>query len=260
MRTILFSLILLIASVNIIEAQDEIQLVRVNFQNPEGYTRQLLLGFVPDNSATDGTDYGYDALNIDDLPNDLNWIIEEQRYIIQGVGEFNTNKYYPLGMFLADSGDVHISLDSLENFDQTIEVYLYDVTLDTYTLLNDVDYSSNLTADIYLNRFYITFSNSVGAAINEDLLSVAETKVEDLKIWHSSLQNELNIKGVSDSNHSLSIVLYSLDGKQIMREKIFNPSLTDLIKLQTSNISAGVYILKIESDVFAHTSKVCLGK
>ena len=79
-------------------------------------------------------------------------------------------------------------------------------------------------------------------------------------IWHSSLQNELNIKGVSDSNHSLSIVLYSLDGKQIMKEKIFNPSLTDLIKLQTSNISAGVYILKIESDVFAHTSKVCLWK
>lgn len=259
MRTILFCLILLITSVNFIEAQEEIQLVRVNFQNPEGYTRHLLLGFVPDNSATDGTDYGYDALNIDDLPNDLNWIIEEQRYIIQGVGEFNTNKYYPLGMFLSNSGDVHISLDSLENFEETIDVYLYDVALETYTLLNDEDYSNNLASDIYLNRFYITFSNSVSAAINEDLLSVSETEGEDLKIWYSNPQNELNIKGVSESNHSVSIVLYSLDGKQIMKKNVSNSNLTDLIKLQTSNISAGVYILKIGSDTFTHTTKVCLG-
>ena len=257
MRTILLSFMLVMLSINFSVAQDEVQRVRLDFQNPEGYTRQLLLGFVPDNSATDGTDYGYDALSPDNLPDDLNWIIEDERYIIQGVGAFNEDKFYPLGMFLTNSGDVSISLNELENFDDEIDVYIYDLELDTFTLLNEANYLSNLSAETYLNRFYITFSDLVGDAISAEVLAVSQTEFEDLKIWHSAFQNELNISGLSKYNNSISINLYSIDGKRIIDEKVSDNN-SNTLKLPTLDISTGIYVLVIESDSYAYTTKVCI--
>ncbi len=74
-----------------------IQRVRIDITTPTGYTRHLLLGFTQDNAATDGFDYGYDAHNIDDYDDDCNWMIGNDRYVIQGVGAFHESKTYPLG-------------------------------------------------------------------------------------------------------------------------------------------------------------------
>ena len=40
---------------------NQIKRVRLDFTSPLGYTRHLLLGFTPDNAASDSFDYGYDA-------------------------------------------------------------------------------------------------------------------------------------------------------------------------------------------------------
>ena len=77
----------------------------------------MLLGFVPNNLATDYFDYGYDAMNTESFPNDLSWLINSEPYIIQGVGDFDESKLYPLGLYLSDSGEIEISLNTLENFD-----------------------------------------------------------------------------------------------------------------------------------------------
>ncbi|WP_299101038.1 T9SS type A sorting domain-containing protein [uncultured Winogradskyella sp.] len=258
MRTIVLGLMLMM-SITFSFAQNEIQRVRVNFENPEGFSRQLLLGFVPDNSATDGLDYGYDAINIDDLSNDLNWIIEDERYVIQGVGAFNENKYYPLGLFLSNSGDVKISLHELENFDEVIDVYLYDLELDEYTLLNDVDYLNSLAAETYLDRFFITFSNSVGDTISEEVLSVTQNNFEELKIWHSSFQNELHIDGISNDNNTLKISLYTVNGKQIWLDNVDHTTSNSII-VPTSNISTGIYIVSLETEISSYSSKVYIEK
>ena len=148
---------------NICEAQ--IQRVRIDFVSPDKYTRHLLLSFTPDNSASDGFDYGYDGLNPDNFLNDLNWMIGENRFVIQGVGAFNETKQYPLGLFLADSGEIEIALTSLENFDSEIDVYVYDSLLDLYTKINDSNFIMNINAAEYLNRFFIAFK---GAEIVEE--------------------------------------------------------------------------------------------
>jgi hypothetical protein len=239
---------------NYTQAQSEVQRVRIDFENPDGYTRHLLLGFVPDNSATDGVDYGYDALNIDDLPDDLNWIIEDNRYIIQGVGEFNTSKYYPLGMFLSNTGDISISLAELENFDQDIDVYLYDYQEDSYTLLNTSSFDENLTADTYLDRFYITFSTSAHLTIaSNNLLSTDDNEISDLKIWHSKYNNKLYVKGIKESKDT-SVAIYNIEGKKLSDVKISDLNYT----IDTSEMFTGIYIVKINSDTISHTRKVCI--
>ncbi|PTM07579.1 MAG: hypothetical protein DA407_10305, partial [Bacteroidetes bacterium] len=159
-----------------------IQRVRIDFQSPSGYLRPLLLAFTPDNAASDGMDYGYDALCPDDLPEDLNWMINNQRYVIQGVGEFSENKSYPFGMFLENSGNIEISLNSLENFENPINVYIYDALSNSFQRINDSGFSLNINNGDYLNRFFITFQNSNPPAGANNALSIVDNSIDKLII------------------------------------------------------------------------------
>ncbi|MFC0604221.1 T9SS type A sorting domain-containing protein [Winogradskyella pulchriflava] len=237
-------------------AQSDIQIVRIDFQNPEGYTRQLALGFVQDNSATDGVDYGYDSPNIEDLEDDLNWMIEDNRYVIQGVGAFDATKYYPLGMFLSNAGEVSISLNALESFSSPVDVYLYDLELNSYTLLNTSNLTQNLSAGTYLNRYFVTFSNSTHLAISAHyLLSTNEAEKSEIKLWHSRANNELHLVGLlPDETARLS--LYSSEGKKI-KEGLF---MTSDYTMSTLGISNGIYFAIIETSTFVQTIKVCIAK
>src|SRR5690606_36149139 len=122
------------------EPEDLIQRVRLNFTTPEGAIRHLLLAFTPNNEATEGFDYGYDAKNSDDNPSDMSFIIENKKYVIQCVGEFNVDNMYPVTLDLGVSGNIQIELAELENFNEDIDVYVYDALLGTYSRINTVNY------------------------------------------------------------------------------------------------------------------------
>ncbi len=92
---------LLLAS---LPADAQIKRVRLNFHSPENLNRELLLGFTPNNEATDGFDYGYDGGVPDSWPSDLNWLIEENRFVIQGVGTYEETKTYPFWLGLTNVG------------------------------------------------------------------------------------------------------------------------------------------------------------
>ncbi|MBV1889227.1 MAG: HYR domain-containing protein, partial [Proteobacteria bacterium] len=136
-----------------------IKRLRLDFVSPDGALRPLLLGFIPNGLATDDFDFGYDAMNTESLPNDLAWSINEEPYIIQGVGDFDTSKVYPLDLNLTISGNVEIALNSLENFEADINVYVYDTLLEVYYHLNEQNFITSLEATNYNNRFYITFND-----------------------------------------------------------------------------------------------------
>ena len=193
---------------------NNIQRVRIDFTMPNGYVRHLMLGFTPDNAATDGVDYGYDALNFDNFPDDLNWMIEGDRYVIQGVGEFNEESQYPLGMFLSNTGTIEIALDALENFENPINVYLYDSELDTYTLINDEAFSGEFSNGEYLDRFSIVFTNPNNENSDDDtILSIHDqtTVIADIKYLRNN--NELHIS----ANKIISkIEVFNLLGKKIL--------------------------------------------
>ena len=141
-----------------LSAQGEIQRVYLNFQAPE-FQREILLGFTPDNSATDGYDYGYDGGSYYNYPNDMGWMIEGERYVIQGVGAFDTTKTYPLGVFLSYESSISIKLQSTENFEEPIDVYIYDSENENYFLINDDPFELTLDDGEYEDRFYVAFSD-----------------------------------------------------------------------------------------------------
>lgn len=223
---------------------NQIQRVRINVTTPMGYTRHLLLGFTPDNAATDGFDYGYDAANPDDYNNDCNWLIEEGRYVIQGVGAFDHTKAYPLGLFLSDDGNVEFSLQSTENFDQAISVYIYDAVNDVVNPITDGSYVESVVDGNHLNRFYITFTNDI-TLINfaNSQLSVATNELEALQIRFLKSTQQLQFK----YNHNFmlnELVIYDTLGKVVARHRNLESDAYGVLQIDATNLTSGMYIIR----------------
>jgi hypothetical protein len=227
----------------------EVQRVRLDFVTPTGFTRHLLLGFTPDNAATDGVDYGYDGINVDNFANDLNWIIEDERYIIQGVGEFNELSRYPLGMFLANSGDVIIALTALENFDSPIDVFIYDAILDTYTQINEANYTSEMLSGDYLDRFYIAFSME-----ESKFLGTNEYELNDPTIKYFNSTQELYVNTLNKNNIK-QLHVYNLLGQILSSTNHINAT---EISIPVNNISTNYVIVKIETDHGDFSKKILI--
>ncbi|WP_370392193.1 T9SS type A sorting domain-containing protein [uncultured Winogradskyella sp.] len=234
----------------------EIQRVRIDFQGPEGYTRQLLLAFTPDNTATDGFDYGYDALNIENWPDDLNWLIGDDRYIIQGVGAFSVDKFYRLGMFLSNSGNTEISLNALENFNESINVYIYDAHNNSYNLLNETSLNNYLTEGNYLDRFYVVFSPTAHLQINsQNALTNVEVDHAQIRIWYSNRYNALYLDGII-RGQSADLRIFNIKGQKVFDKSLAQRNST----IDMSNLNDGVYIAQIINGSKNYTTKFCVTK
>jgi len=149
-----------------------IQIIRLDYNAPNGASRELVLAFTSDNAATDGVDYGYDAAVYAPFSNDLNWLIDSNRYVIQGVGEFQNTSQYLFGLYSEVSGEASITLSSLENFNTTINVYIFDALLNTYTNINDTPFVSTIDAGDYTDRFYIAFMEPEVVIDTDDVTDV----------------------------------------------------------------------------------------
>lgn len=243
-------------------ASSSIQRVRIDFVSPQGYTRHLLLGFTSDNSASDGVDYGYDALNIENFPDDLNWRIGDNNYIIQGVGAFSTSKIYPFRMFLSNDGAIEIGLNALENFATPIDVFIYDAMLNTFTQINDAEFNTSMLSGEYINRFFITFTsdyNQIAPALSTYSLQLSTdnftSQVPEIHYYTST--QTLSVK--APSSNLYKVELMDLSGKVLYRE--------DLKALKTWNLnlnqlaaSAKVLLVKTYSENGSQTKKIlCAG-
>ena len=239
--TTLYAIILLSITALPNAYSQDIQRVRVDFENPLGYVRHLLLGFTPDNAASDEVDYGYDALCFDNLDDDLNWMINDQRFIIQGVGAFEENKSYPFGMFLSNSGDITISLNSLENFESPINVYIYDALSNSFNQINDNAFNLNVDNGNYYNRFFITFQNNIPPAGANTSLSIQDYSLNKLSI--KSILNTKEIEVDTRTNLKINKVeILDILGKKVSSIKNIN---TTSITIPVSHVNSKIVIVTI---------------
>jgi len=219
---------------------DPIQRVRISFNAPNGAIRPLLLAFVPNNLATDGVDYGYDAIKTDEFPYDMTWIIEGDEYIIQGVGDFDETKKYPLKIAMSSPGNIEIALDDLENFNTSIDVYIFDALLGTYTRINDVNYQTVLDTGEYLDRFFLAFTD-------ESALSVSDETLQHLVVHYLMNTNEIYIK-VPGAVDIKRVDLYNLLGQVITSWDVSNRSpQSNALRIPVRYMSEGVYVVRVET-------------
>ncbi|WP_458626247.1 immunoglobulin-like domain-containing protein [Winogradskyella sp. PC D3.3] len=229
---------------------DLIKRIRFGFKTPEGAYRHLLLGFTPNNEATDGVDYGYDALNSDYFPSDMSFLIDGENYVIQGVGEFDNTKVYPLEMVLGEQGNIEIGLTTLENFDEAIDVYIFDAVEGSYTRFNDVNFQMNLEAGTYSDRFFLVFQEDA-------TLSTIKEEFKDIMVRYLHDTDEIYVK-TPPSVEVKQLYLINVAGQTVASWNATNLPMSHEIKIPVKHISEGAYIIKAETKTSTFNKKIII--
>jgi len=252
----LFILVSCIFDISALTAtSSNIQRIRIDFTMPDGYVRHLLFAFTKDNSASDSYDYGWDAINKDNYPYDLNWIIDDLRFTTQAVGAFDDSKKYPLGLFMSNDGDIEIALDELENFDSPIDLFIYDSWLNTYTQINESNYTATIPKGDYLNRFYLAFKQDDSSSLAKTL-SVDEVNLNDAKISYLSTTKELYIN--TNNAYTLkNIRVFNLSGQEVFSENHGNSN-SGLVKIPLEIRQTNFGIVAIETDKGGFSKQIVL--
>ena len=225
--------------------------IRLMFDSPEGYHRQLLVGV--DENATNDFDLGYDALIIESNKADMYWNFVNNKFIIQAVNNFENDQVLPLGVKTSKEGIATIRIETLENIDETKQIYIHDKEANTYHDLRESNFEIQLPAGEYANRFEITFSIPFSQG---ESLGVSENELNNIEVYYS--------------NESESIVLENPNLTEIEKIEFLNilgqtiKSITRIEKQEISeykvkNLSSGTYVLKMHT-VSGSVSKKVLVK
>ncbi len=167
------------------------------------------------------------------------WSIDDENYVIQGVGEFDISKQYPLNMFLVDNGIVEIKLSDLENFESDIDVFIYDSLLGTYTQINDSDFQFAMDAGDYSNRFYVTFqSKNLSTEENEFSNSIIINYLSNSDEIYIRVPNSIEVK---------QVYLMNMLGQSIKSWNRTNTPLSQETRIPVKNIAEGNYIIKVQT-------------
>jgi len=230
--------------------------IRITFNSPKGYHRQLLV--TADENTTNQFDLGYDAPMIEDNIEDMYWVQGKNMLVIQGVPNFNLDQELPLGIKLKEQGAFSIQIDTLENEPRSeFNVYLLDVLKDSIHNLKEFPYLETAEAGITNDRFKIIFYKEEPPITGTDEVDEDIDEQIDLSVRHGYQLHEIQILN-SQLIPISELYLFDLNGKLIQVFK--NIETEKEVRLKLKNFSAGVYIIKLISNDRTITRKIIIPK
>ncbi|UMY65787.1 T9SS type A sorting domain-containing protein [Flavobacterium sp. HJ-32-4] len=220
--------------------------VRLAYYGHNNAQRQLLIGF-QGAPCTDGVDPGYDAINIFDLPNDAYFWVNQTELFIQGVGEFNPDNVYPLGVKSDDDGNITIQLLETENFDPTQPIYIYDNETGIYHSLKGGTMTVAVGTGTFNDRFSLRFSQtSLSTPTLEPSKSVG--------IHYYSSNNLLHVAATNSASTLSSMSLISMTG-QVVSSWTVNGTEADVA---LTGLASGVYLVTVNASTGTATKKISI--
>lgn len=205
--------------------------IRLVYSSPKGYHRQIVLGL--DESASNGFDLGYDAFMIDVNEEDMYWLFNENKFVIQGVNNFNETQEFSLGLIVNEAGLIKINLNALENVSPSTSLYIKDnLTGETHEINNQA-FEMYLEPGEYNDRFKLTFKR--------EILSVDDLVKDDNTIYFDARTKRIQVISIDELN-ILDATLYNIIGQSIT-ELTFNTEKAS----QLLNVNSGVYIVQLNT-------------
>ncbi|MEL0457598.1 choice-of-anchor D domain-containing protein [Flavobacteriaceae bacterium SZ-1-7] len=220
--------------------------IRLMFDSPDGYHRQLLLG--ADSRASNDFDLGYDALLIEDNKEDIYWNLDSSKLIIQGIENFNTDQRIPFSMKIAKNGLAVVKIDNLENIDANKNIFVHDMELDTYHNLKEGDFSISLASGVHNNRFEITFSNNA-------LLNTGDVNESVINVYFSNEEESIIVNNPKLKNINTVEMLNAL-GQSVF--KVNNNSNEKYLEFNTRNLQTGMYVINLTTENSTISKKVLI--
>ena len=219
--------------------------IRLGFDSSKGAHRQILVGADPNSSTL--FDIGYDALMYDTDTNDMFWEISKSQFVIQAIPDFNVDRIIPVGILVANEGEITIKIDALENIPSSTELYLHDSITAIYHNLRESDFKISLPVGEYNKRFSLRFT---AKTLKE------ETVVEDgIFVLYSSNYKVLIIKNNIIDSTVNEVSLFDMQGRAINNWKIEDKEQTK-IEIPIKNLPTGIYITKINTSKGNITKKI----
>ncbi|MDT0684934.1 LamG-like jellyroll fold domain-containing protein [Autumnicola psychrophila] len=237
------------------KAQDERAKIRLRFDSPKGYHRQILVAADP--ITTDNVDLGYDAPLIEYNLDDMYWIINQREYIIQAVPDFGKERILPLGVQLEEKGNFTIAIDSRENLGEDHKIYLQDKLRDSIHDFKDGPYKEESESGFIDDRFSIIFhKKEVPVPGNGEAEEEEEESIFDaitIAFKHSSRELKVYNPDLINISH---VILFDLTGKKIQE---FGDIATEKeVTLPVVQFPSSVYIVKLFSDKRTHNKKILM--
>lgn len=223
--------------------EDDRMKLRIGFDSFNNLHRQLLV--TVDENATENIDWSYDGKLNENQMDDMYWMIENDKYIIQGINTLDIESVLPLGIHVRDDGYNAITIDHLENVPVDFEIYVHDNALNIYHDLRESDYQVHLTTGEYLDRFSIVFTSPSALSIDDNELS------SNFEIFYNNENLIIHNPNLLDVN---SLEMFNILGQSIYySNEIESESHTEI---KISNLSSGTYIINLNSEIGKVTKKV----
>lgn len=231
---------------NDVVEKDTYKRIRLGYNSNNNYHRQVLLGFM-DDKATSDIDNGYDGFNFDYFPNDMYFLHDEDQLVIQGVGYFDRNESYPLGVKADTEGKVRFMIDGLENFDKNEKIFIYDSETDTYNDIRKKQYEVLIPSGENNDRFSLCFKQKTKKEKEDKKEDKNEnTKSDDIKVSHMKGKNVIEINNKSLVTSLQKVTLYNMNGQSVATWEI-EDQLQQNLQLPIKILSSGVYIARIQT-------------
>ena len=193
--------------------------------------------------TTTGFDNGYDgsifeSQDINDFMIYTNSVNDENDLYLAIQSVPDMDLVVPVGVNAVEGTEFTISATRL-NFPFGVNVYLEDRDNSTYTLLDDEsNFTTTLLDDLNGNgRFYLHTSSE--QLDNDDVNEVS------LNVFKADRNNFVTIQGLSGQSSVTSVKLYSILGREVLSTTLDNN--TNSQSISTEGLSAGIYIIKLES-------------
>ena len=230
---------------------DSRQKIRLMYDSPDGYHRELLVGV--DENASNDFDLGYDAPLIEDNLEDMYWQFNNNKFTIQAVNNFDSDQTLPFGVKTSMEGMSTIKIEALENVADSTQIFVHDKDADTYHNLRDSNFEFQLPAGDYPNKYEITFS---APGQEGGSLGISENQLGALTVYYSNASKSIvlvnpNLMEIKD------IELLNILGQSITEIK--NVEEQNVSEYRINNLSPGTYVLKMNT-VSGSVSKKVLVK
>ncbi|NNK83218.1 MAG: T9SS type A sorting domain-containing protein, partial [Flavobacteriaceae bacterium] len=222
---------------------DDTKRIRLMYDSPKGYHRQILLG--KNQNTTNGFDLGYDAFIADINEEDMYWIFDGGKFVIQSVNNFDIIQEFPIGIIINESGLARIKVDTLENIDSSLTIHIRDNYTNQTHHINEDPFEIYLEAGTYEDRFELVFQ--------EQTMSVSDkTKLEkEITVYYDSNFAEVRINN-KNNIQIFGISLYNTLGQRILElDHLSN-------NISLSNVNLGVYILYLNTEKGPLSKKILI--
>ena len=226
--------------------------IRIHTLINDTYYRENLIAFRASGSETNFKP-GLDGRIAQKLATDTYLITDTDKELSIKSIAYNIDAKIPFGIVAeTNSSTFSITINSLEDVSDNVDIYIHDKLNETYTDIRNNVFDITLDAGVYNDRFEVVFRNA--SQEQEELDITEEVITSSFNVYQNNTNNVLTIKNPK-AYIVKSFTMYDVTGKIIYNKQ--NLGNNEEYTFPTSTLSNGMYLTKVVTDRdFEITKKV----